>query len=286
MIAKNFSRCAKTYDKAAVLQQEIGKRLIERLAFIKITPSTILDLGSGTGFFSKFLLQQYPHATLFNIDIAEGMLSYANKNNSHYSNQLYPISICADAEFLPLQNNSIDFIFSNCMLQWSFNPQDILKEINRVLKPDGLFLFSTFGPDTLKELKQSFLDFDPNPHINLFMDMHDMGDLLLQANFIDPVMDMEHFTLTYKTVVDLVQDLRQTGSNRMYPTTDIPATFHPKSFREKLIQHYELFRTSENRLPATFEIVYGHAFGNTHKSLYRADEEGVISIPADSLEML
>jgi malonyl-CoA O-methyltransferase len=276
MIAKNFSRCAKTYDKAAVLQQEIGKRLIHRLELIKISPATILDLGSGTGFFSKALSQQYPQATLLNVDIAEGMLRYANQ----------PFSISADAEYLPLKNNSVDFIFSNCMLQWSFNPQDILKEVHRVLKPEGLFLFSTFGPDTLKELKQSFSAFDSRSHVNLFMDMHDMGDLLLQADFTDPVMDMEYFTLTYKTVLGLVQDLRQTGSNIQYPTPNISKTFNPKSFRQKLIEHYEALRSVDNRLPATFEVIYGHAFGSAHRNLYRADEEGVISIPADSLEVL
>lgn len=278
MIAKNFSRCAKTYDKAAVLQQAIGKRLIHRLELIKISPAIMLDLGSGTGFFSKALLQQYPQATLFNIDIAEGMLRYANKPSS--------LSIAADGEFLPLKNNSVDFIFSNCMLQWSFNPQDILTEVHRVLKPEGLFLFSTFGPDTLKELKQSFLAFDPHSHVNLFMDMHDIGDLLLQADFTDPVMDIEYFTLTYKNVLGLVQDLRQTGSNIQYPAPNTSKTFNPKSFRQKLIQHYELFRTPENRLPATFEVIYGHAFGSALKNLYRADEAGVISIPADNLEML
>ena len=148
-IARNFSKAAPTYDEAAVLQQEIGQRLLERLELIKLFPTTILDLGSGTGFFSQALSQKYPKAIVLNADIAEGMINVA-KHTRYSSAQFY---VCADGDHLPIKSQSIDFVFSNCALHWFFAPQTVFNEIHRVLKPEGLLLFSTFGPDTLKELK-------------------------------------------------------------------------------------------------------------------------------------
>ena len=134
IIARNFSRAAASYDQMAMVQQEIGNRLFDRLAYIKLKPKIMLDLGSGTSFFAKMLREKYPNALLLNVDIAEGMLQFA-KGNVFTKDQYY---IGADAATLPLQNNSVDLIFSNCTLEWILTPEKALQEIKRILKPGGL----------------------------------------------------------------------------------------------------------------------------------------------------
>jgi len=279
-IARNFNRAATTYDSAAIIQQEIGKRLLERLEFIKIDPTVILDLGSGTGFISSALEKKYPKAHLVNLDLAEGMVNFSKKNH-HSFNQSY---ICGDGEFLPLNNHSIDFVFSNCALHWFFNPQKVLEEICRILKPEGLLLFSSFGPDTLKELGESFATLDQDTHINTFIDMHDLGDMLLQTKLSDPVMDMECLRLTYKNITGLIQDLKLTGAGYVYKKQKTGLS--PKNTLDKLKTAYEYYRDPTSLLPATFEVIYGHAWATVETMLHTADEEGVIRIPLTHVQHL
>lgn len=255
-IARSFSRAAPTYDKAAILQKEIGDRLFERLDFIPIEPKRILDLGAGTGLFSRQLAQKYPNAEIIHCDIAEGMLNHAQSLVNSHSNL---VLLCADGDHLPIQSQSIDFVFSNCTLQWFFNPVSIFQEIGRVLKSEGLFLFSTFGRDTLKELRYCFSELDENHHVNHFLDMHDIGDILVQLQFQSPVVDMENITITYPNLKTLISDLKQTGANQV--TLKNANVLSPKNTFDQLAKQYEVFRSEDNYLPATFEIVYGHAFG-------------------------
>jgi len=252
-IAQNFSKVAAAYDEAAVLQQEIGRRLLERLDLIKFSPSTILDLGSGTGFFSKALSQKYSRAIVLNADIAEGMVNFAKHNHP----TLEQFFLCADGDYLPIKSQSVDFVFSNCALHWFFSPQSIFKEIHRILKPEGLLLFSTLGPDTLKELRMCFKILENKEAENPFIDMHDIGDMLLQEGLIDPVMDMENITLTYKNIKELLNDLKLTGSNHLHTLSYDPIT--PDCFN-RLSTLYEKYKNVEQRLPATFEVIYGHAW--------------------------
>ena len=274
-IARNFSRAANTYDSVAILQQEIGQRLLDRLDFIKIQPEVILDLGGGTGFFSRALQQKFPNATLYNLDIAEGMLQIANTANALTK------KVCGDVESLPFKSESVDFIFSNCTFQWFLDPVRALLEIQRVLKPDGLLLFSTFGPDTLKELRESYQALDSGIHVNHFLDMHDIGDLLLHTQFIDPVMDMENLTLTYQTCQELLKDLKETGANTVNGRSvqGLKSACH----LQKLQGAYECYRNSDGLLPATFEVVYGHAFANEFMQTESMGENTCKSIPIEYL---
>ncbi len=279
-IAKNFSRAAPTYDKYAVLQQEIGKRLLERLDLIQINPSLILDIGSGTGFSTKRLAEKYPSAQILNLDIAKGMLSVAREvclNKQH-------AYLCADGEYLPIKDHSIDFIFSNCVLPWFPDPQKVFQEIHRTLKPEGVLFFSTFGPDTLQELRQSFTNIDTEPHVNDFLDMHEIGDLLLKDLFIDPVVDREILTLTYKNIRGLKQDLKLTGAHHVHSIK--PRGLSPKHTLSQLTHSYEAYRTPAGLLPATFEVIYGHAIAATPTDLHRANAAGVIHIPIQHLHHL
>lgn len=287
-IARSFSRAAKTYDQVALLQQEIGNRLLERLDFIKFNPQTILDLGGGTGFFNKALLEKYPQANIIFCDIAEGMVQYAKEMNSPLKNNKNlngetsapnsvtdnPVTyICADGDFLPIQNQSIDFVFSNCALQWFPDLSFVFQEIQRILKPSGLLLFSTFGIDTLMELRASFAQIDLHPHVNTFFDMHDIGDQLLEQGFQDPVMDMEKIILTYQNIKGLLLDLKLTGAHTVvskiiqaeltgFTESRGLTGLSPKTTFKRLAEYYEHYRQPDGLLPATFEIVYGLAWGD------------------------
>lgn len=263
-IARSFSRAATTYDQVALLQKEIGSRLLDRLDFIKFNPQTILDLGGGTGFFNESLLKKYPTADIIHCDIAEGMVSYAKKVSAKLDSASGLKSkinyICADGDFLPIQNQTVDFVFSNCALQWFPDLSYVFQEIQRILKPNGLFLFSTFGQDTLIELRSSFAQIDNRKHVNTFLDMHDIGDQLLEQAFQDPVMDMEKITLTYNNIKGLISDLKLTGAHTVYSAY---SRLSPKTTFKRLAENYEIYRMQEGQLPATFEIVYGHAWSDS-----------------------
>lgn len=256
-IARNFSKAASTYDQAAIIQQEVGQRLLERLELIKLSPTTILDLGSGTGFFSQALSKKYPDAIVLNTDISEGMINFA-KQVRHSPKQFH---LCADGDYLPIKSHSIDFFFSNCALSWFFLPRTVFKEIRRLLKPEGLLLFSTFGPDTLQELKACFNMLDDKEHINPFIDMHDIGDMLLQEGLLGPVMDMEHITLAYKDIQTLINDLKLTGARFV---NNLPSNsrglFTPRYFQKLLSLYARHFQDADQKFSATFEVIYGHAW--------------------------
>lgn len=279
-VARNFSRAVHTYDEVAILQQEIGTRLLERLELIQFSPSVILDLGSGTGRLTKELSKKYSGSIVINADISEKAVFFARHKHSS-SNQFY---ICTDGDYLPLLDHSVDFVFSNCALQWFPDLRTVFKEVKRILKPQGLFLFSTLGPDTLNELRNSFKVIDNDTHINAFLDMHDIGDLLIDSKLIDPVMDRETLTLTYSHLSQLIKDLRQSGANTVFGVCSNKPL--QKWVLNQLSTIYEHYRNSENRLPATFEIIYGHAWSPEGSLLHRRDEDGMIRIPIDHLKRL
>ena len=183
-----FERAAATYDEAAVLQDEVGMRLLERLDLVRLQPDSILDLGAGTGKMTAGLMKRYRKARVVAVDIAHSMLQRTRRRGGWLRR---PRCICADAEQLPFAGNSFDLIFSNLMIQWC-QPQDTLfGEFHRVLRPGGLLMFTTFGPDTLQELRECWTRADDCVHVNTFVDMHDIGDALLQARLADPVVDAE-----------------------------------------------------------------------------------------------
>jgi len=169
---------------------------------------------------------------------------------------VHNLKVCANAYQLPFTDNSIDFIVSNLMMQWCPNLKTLLDECFRVLKPEGLFLFSTFGPDTLKELKRSWSVVDSNPHVNEFTDMHDIGDQMLQSGFQSPVMEMERLTLTYDKVIDLMHDLKGIGAQTVHNRSK---SLTGKTKFNKMIEMYESYR-KDDKLPATYEVIYGHAW--------------------------
>jgi malonyl-CoA O-methyltransferase len=165
--------------------------------------------------------------------------------------------VCADIEALPVAANSVGLVWSNLTVQWCNDLPATFVELHRVLKTEGLLMFSTFGPDTLKELRQAFSGVDGHNHLNRFADMHDIGDMLVQAGFADPVMDMEMLTLTYDDVRAVLQDLKTIGAHNA--TAGRAQGLMGKNAWARLIENYERLR-SNGKLPATFEVVYGHAW--------------------------
>lgn len=257
-----FDRAAISYDAAAVLQREICDRMLSRLEYIKFKPESILDAGSGTGYGHYKLKDSYPSSKLIAIDIALKMHLQARPTVAKWKQWLPTLGkqvqyVCGDIEQLPLSEKCVDLVWSNLALQWCNNLEHTFAEIYRVLRGNGLFMFSTFGPDTLKELRQAFSCIDGYSHVNHFIDMHDVGDLLLHNGFSTPVMDMEYLTLTYNDVIDIMRDLKSIGANNA--TQGRRSGLMGKNAWQNVIAQYEKLR-KDGKLPATYEVVYGHAW--------------------------
>jgi malonyl-CoA O-methyltransferase len=255
-----FERAAATYDEAAVLQREVGVRMLGRLDYIKYLPRSILDAGSGTGQGTRALLQRFPKASVLALDIARGMLQRSQK---HLPRRWPPFffrtiaHVCADIERLPVKSSSIDMVWCNLTLQWLNDPHRVFVEMHRALRPEGLFMFSTFGPDTLKELREAYTGIDRYSHVHRFADMHDLGDMLVAARFVNPVMEMERISMTYSDLTSLMRDLKSIGAHNVSRGRRRGLT--GKTQFQAVARNYEQFRR-EGRLPATFEVVYGHAW--------------------------
>jgi malonyl-CoA O-methyltransferase len=275
---QSFDRAATRYDEAAVLQKEVGQRLLERLDYVRLQPECILDLGSGTGLCAAALNQLYKKAQIISLDIAPAMLQQA-KNKLSWLEKTFSGKqrfICADADYLPLKDQSVDMIISNLTLQWCPDLDHTFGELRRVLKPDGLFMFTTLGPDTLKELRQSWQAVDADIHVHNFIDMHDVGDALLRSRFADPVMDMETITMTYRDARTLMQDLKTLGAHNASPAR--PKGLTGRRRLESMLAAYEQFRT-EGVLPATYEVVYGQAWTTHVKASHQQPPEGELQVP-------
>ncbi len=251
---RSFEQAAAGYDGAAVLQREVAQRLLERLDIMKLEPERILDLGCGTGHCIPELMARYKRADIVALDIAHPMLEQARKRGRWLRR---PRCVCADAERLPFADASFELVFSNLMLQWCVDIDTVFAELRRVLRPGGLILFTSFGPDTLKELRDSWAQVDGYAHVNAFLDMHDVGDALVKARFADPVMDVERITVTYPDVWKLMRELKQVGAHNV--TAGRPRGLTGKSQLQQLVNAYEHYRQADV-LPASYEIVNGHAW--------------------------
>lgn len=255
-VRRAFARAAGRYDELGVLQKEVGLRLFERLEYIKLQPQSVLDLGAGTGYFTAELMRRYKKTQVVALDFALPMLHEASKHRVGLFRR--PALVCADAGSLPFMDDSFDLVFSNLMLQWCQPPQRYFAELRRIIRPDGLLMFTSFGPDTLCELRQAWREVDDSLHVHEFQDMHDVGDALLQAGFAEPVMDMEMLTLTYRELKDLLSDLKGVGA--VYAGADRSRGLLGKRRLAALETAYGKYRNQAGQLPVSHEVVYGHAW--------------------------
>jgi len=280
---RSFDRAASSYDQHAVLQREVESRLFERLEFRRSEPVTILDLGCGTGSASRLLAGQFQQAKVIALDWSPCMLKQADAENRADSNlvgKVHPLN--ADMHLLPLAARSVDLVFSNLALQWSYDLPAIFREFRRVMKAQAMLVFTSFGPDTLHELKQAWRAVDDMPHVNDFPDMHDIGDELLAAGFREPVMDTERLTLEYPDVMALMRELKSLGeqnsaSRRLRGLTG-------KKRMAGMLQAYEKFQR-DARYPASFEVIYGAAFAPAEGQPVKTPEGDVATFSVDMLRV-
>jgi malonyl-CoA O-methyltransferase len=250
------------------LRREIAARMHERLALVKIAPERVLDAGCGTGEDLGLLQKTYPAAQIVGIDASQAMLAAAKgpeqglRPLNQLLSRLMPAKagvdlLSGDFGNLPLGPNSVDLVWSNLALHWHPQPDKVFAEWRRVLRVEGLLMFSNFGPDTLKELRTAFAAMDETPHALPFVDMHDFGDQLVDAGFSTPVMDMEQITVTYDTAEALLADVRSLGGN---PLATRRRGLVGRAAWQRMLDALERQRRPDGKLGLTFEVIYGHAF--------------------------
>lgn len=254
-VAAAFNRAAAGYAARAVLQRTVADRLDQRLDLIRIDPATVVDLGAGDGHGSSLLARRYPRAAIVALDIALEMLRIARGGRRQWFSRRQ--FLCGDAESLPLVAASLDLIFSSLLMQWCNDLDAVLCECRRVLRPEGLLIFTTLGPDTLRELRESWGVVDGTVHVNAFIDMHDVGDALIRAGFTGAVMDVERLTMTYPDVQAVMRELKALGAHNV--TVGRRHGLTGKARLQAMIKAYDAHRR-DGVIPATYELVYGHAW--------------------------
>ncbi|HUL93090.1 MAG TPA: malonyl-ACP O-methyltransferase BioC [Burkholderiales bacterium] len=258
-----FERAARQGADKAVLQREVERRMLERLEYMRLVPRRVLDAGCGTGRGLGLLRSRYPKADLLGVDFARGAIRAALRAESfagrvrRFLRGAGSAYLCADIAHLPLRSGAVDMVWSNLTLAWCEDPLAALRELQRVLAPGGLLMFSSYGPDTLKELKAALSAASPARRVHFFADMHDMGDMLVACGFAAPVMDVERITLTYARVEDIARDLKASGQT--CAARDRVRGLTGRGVWRRMLAAYENERR-DGRLAATFEIVYGHAW--------------------------
>ena len=246
-LRRSLDRAADTYDDHAVLQAEVCDSLVERLAFVRLAPNTVAELGCRTGRGAQALAVRYPGATVLALDVSPGMLRRVGASG--------PLRAVSSVTRLPLPDASVDLLFSNLALPWCDDLDAAFCEWRRVLRPNGLVHFTTLGPGTLRELRSAA----GNPgHAHAFTDMHDLGDGLLRAGLAEPVLDVQRYTLTYRDVAALLRDLRSVGARNVSMLR--PRTLTGRGRLLAMTTAYERLR-SDGVLPASVEVVFGQAWG-------------------------
>jgi malonyl-CoA O-methyltransferase len=258
---KVFNRHAKTYDEYSSLQNKISDNLFKKLDLIEVRPNFILDLGCGTGRNGGILKEKYQNIRLINYDFSINMLQEAKKNQ-HKVLGAKSEFICGDIEKLSFSENTFDVIWSTSSLQWCNNLSDIFKRAKLILKPGGLFIFSTFGPNTLFELKNVTKRISNYQKTNNFLDVLSIKDKLVKEGFSNPVIDSEEFCLTYQNINKLFLDLRKIGATSGFKSKKIGLS--GKSFLKLISDGYKEY-SHDGIYPATYEAVYGYAWNTTNE---------------------
>lgn len=272
-VRRRFEDAAQSYDEFAFVQRHMADELLERLNVVRLEPVRILDAGCGTAYAAHGLGRRFPQAELVLLDFAAPMLRRADRGAASRAQLL-----CADVERMPFESHSMDMIFSNAVLQWC-DPDRTLAEFQRVLRPDGLLTFSTYGPDTLGELRAAWRQVDEGVHVHPFMDMHDIGDALVRHQFCMPVMDVDYLTVTHRDLRSALRDLKKLGAGNA--ATGRGKGLTGKQSYRRLERACEGFRNGDGLLETTYEIVYGHAWAPTQT---RVDgPAGEVAVPLTRL---
>jgi len=255
-VRRRFARAAPRYAEASRLEAEVGARMLERLDYVRLQPARVLEAGCGPAREAGALARRYANSTLVLLDVALPMLRLAQPERpmlARLFGKQKRFAVCAELERLPLASGSIGLAWSNMALHWVADPVRAIAELQRVLVPGGLLMFSTLGPDTLQELRAVA----GAARVHAFADMHDIGDQLVAAGFADPVMEAERLTLTYARGDALLADLRASGQT--CALSGRAPGLSGRGFLARLREALDAGRR-DGRIAATFEVVYGHAW--------------------------
>lgn len=282
-----FDKRASKFSTVDFLAREVTQRMQAHLALIKIAPESIADIGCATGRALSELQQTYPKAQIIGLDWSTKMLAQAAIYSTrysiatrlrHYLRRQHIALVQADWSCLPLARGSIDLLWSNLALQWTQFPHQAIAEWAQVVAPNGLLMFSTLGPDSLKELRQAFAHTDTQAHTLRFTDMHDLGDMLVNSGLANPVMDAEYLTVTYATPEKLLDDIRRFG---VYPQHQQKGLKGRQWYR-RLYQALDAQRNEAGLIPLTFELIYGHAWQPTRLSS-SPDKDGIVHLRPEQI---
>lgn len=281
-VRRAFSRAAGSYGAAAGLQREIESRLFESLDYLEgREPASIVDLGSGPGTAAVELRRRWPKARVAAVDLALPMLRQVAPKRGWNPLQRPIDRVCADARALPLADGSVDLIFSNLCLQWVEDIDGLLAGFRRVLRPDGLLLCSTFGPDTLHELREAFAAADAEAHVSPFASIADLGDALMRAGFRDPVLDRDVELHRHEDMAGLMRGLRDLGATNALASRRRALTGRGRFQAARAA--YEQWRDGDGLLPATWETITAMAWAPAHGQPIRHGGEDVASFPASGI---
>lgn len=281
-LRRAFSRAADGYDSVAHLQREVEARLLEQVdALADRQPARALDLGSGPGRAARALHARWPKANVLAVDFALPMLRKLGGHRPWWqpgARRLH--ALCADAACLPLADASVELVFSSLCLQWAVDLPRTLLGLRRVLRPDGLLLFSTFGPDTLRELRDAFAAAGAGDPVTPFAHIQQIGDAMQEAGFRDPVLHRDRFTLTYPDVRSLMRELRALGAHNA--RVDRRRGLMGKATMQRVFDAYAAQRC-DDRLPSTWEVIYAQAFAPPPGQPLRDDEGELARVPLASI---
>lgn len=274
-VARSFGSASSHYDAAAWLQTLVRDELLSRLDLLRAPPRAVLDLGAGTGIAAQAIKRRYRAASVTAADIAAPMLAVA-RGRSRFWRRIRCVE--ADARRLPFDDASFDLVFSNLMLQWLLPPDVALAEMHRVLRPGGLLLLSSFGPETLQELRAAWAAADARVHVNDFIDVHDLGGALQRAGFAEPVLDVDRHLHHYADPRALMRELKALGAHNVDARRTRGLT--GRQALKRMEADYELRRTPAG-LPATWQVVHAVAWKGEARAPAMGGDE--VSIGLESL---
>jgi malonyl-CoA O-methyltransferase len=285
-VRRAFSRAAPGYDAAAALQREVEARLLESLEFYPLKhgdkpPQRVLDLGSGPGRAAAAMRRRWPKAQVLALDLALPMLRQARSREGWHPLRRGVDRVCADARALPLAENSLDVLFSNLCLQWVEDLPAVFAGFRRALRPGGLLLVSTFGPDTLHELRSAFAQADAAPHVSPFASIAQFGDALVHAGFRDPVLDRDATTTHYRDLPALMRELRTLGA-----TNALQARRHTLTGKARFARAAEAYAReygSGGGLPASWETITAMAWAPPAGAPIREGGAEIARFPAGAI---
>jgi len=273
-----FNRAGARHAAGAPLQDLVRSELLERLQFFRLEPRVILDLGCGAGAAATALRRHFRRARVIAIDSACRMARAAREGQRFWRRFE---CVCADAAALPLADRSVDLVFSNLMLQWCDEPATLFAQVQRVLRPGGLLLFTTLGPDTLQELRSAWGRADTASHVSAFADMARLAAAMSHAGLSEPVMDRELRLTHYPQVRDLMQELRALGAT--HAAADRRRSLTGRGRLQTMYRAYESQRGASG-IPASWEIIYGSGFAGTPRFADQGGASGAeIAVPVGSI---